>query len=155
MTFFSAFIMVPLCEKLGGIRFDISRDGSRRQGILCKDSIPFYANCNRDDKLETRMYLYSLFTGKELLQVKKFFQSKFGLEVIAEETPIPRPRRTQYPAHWEAQSNGLYWGEMTINSRLKVFVSEHYERTRFVCGPDYYDPDCVVEEDYDDNDHYD
>ena len=156
MKFFSAFIMVPLCEELSSIRFDISRNGSHRRGILCKDNIPFYANCNKDDQFESKMYLYSLFVEKELLLVKKFFLSRFGLEVIAEETPIPRPRRSQYPAHWEAQSHGLYCGEMEINSRLNVFVSEHYKRERYVCGPDYYDPDWVIEEDYiyDDYDVY-
>lgn len=142
MQFFIAYIMVPVFGALGSVRFDICRKGKQRPGIRCNGTIPFYANCNLDDKFETKFYLYSLFTGKEVLQVERFFRERFGHEVVVEETHIPRPRRSMYPAYWEAQSHGLFWQTLRVNSRLLVYVSVHYERRRFVCGPDYYDPSC-------------
>lgn len=148
MNFFLAYIMVPVFGQLRMVRFDICRNGSHRSGARCQDLIPFYGNCTVQDKYDSRDYLYSLFTRKEVEQVKKFFFRELGHEVIVDETSIPRPRRSIYPAYREAQANGLYCEKITINSRLKVFVSVHYERRRYECGPDYYDPHCVPDDDY-------
>lgn len=142
MKFFIAYIMIPVFGAFGSVRFDICRKGKQRPGIRCNGTIPFYANCNRDDKYETKMYLYSLFTEREAQLVKVFFKSRFSHEVVIEETHIPRPRRSVYPAYWDAQSNDLFWQALRVNTRLQVYVSVHYVRRHYVCGPDYYDPSC-------------
>lgn len=142
MKFFIAYIMVPVFGSLcPEVRFDISRYGLRRAGVRCRDLIPFYKNCTAFDKAESRYYLHSLFTEREVLQVKRFF-AKLGHAVIVEETTIPRPCRSIYPAHHEAIENGIYCEKISINRRLRVFVSAHSVRMCHECGPDYYDPDC-------------
>lgn len=148
MKFFLAYIMLPVFGQVCNlVRFDICRNGRHRAGVRCHDLIPFYQNCYSYDRADSRIYLYSLFTRKELDQVKRFFYKRFGYEVTVEEMFIPRPCRSKYPAWYEASGNGIYCEKITINPRLKIFVTVHYDRMSYECGPDYYDPECVITDD--------